>query len=101
VATIIAWQYAIDRLMYHSPALEKLVDRQPLPVIENGKVNRGNLKQVLMTEDELLSQLRQKGVDEFGRVRRSFVEGDGSVSVITDGRTTPAQSGNSVSAVDG
>src|SRR5688500_3152627 len=54
VATIIAWEYAIDRLMFHFPALEILVDRQPLPVLANGKVNRGNLKQVMMTEDELL-----------------------------------------------
>ena len=101
VATIIAWEYGIDRLMFHFPALEKWVDRQPLPVIENGKVNRGNLKQVLMTEDELLCQLRQKGVDDFGRVRRSYIEGDGSVSVITDGGTSSAQSGEPVSAVDG
>ena len=60
-------------------------------MIENGEVLRDNLKQELMSENELLSQLRQKGVDDVSCVKDSFIEGDGHFSVITDQRSTPMQ----------
>jgi uncharacterized membrane protein YcaP (DUF421 family) len=101
VAMIIGWEYALDHLSFHVPVFGKFIDPPPLPVIENGKVNHQNLRKELMSEDELLSQLRQKGVDDVARVRRSFIEGDGHVSVITDERTSPAQGPTAYSGVDG
>ena len=92
VGTIMAWEFALDYLAYHVPSLGSLIERQPLKVIENGQVNRQHLKQELMSVEELLSQLRQKGVDDISLVKRSFIEGDGHISVITDERSTPAQS---------
>lgn len=99
VSTIVAWEYILDWLAYHVPAFGKIIERQPLVVIENGKLNQANLRKELMSEEELLSQIRQKGVDAFERVRRSFIEGDGHVSVITDQMTSPAHSGKSKSGM--
>jgi uncharacterized membrane protein YcaP (DUF421 family) len=62
VATIVGWEYALDYLSFHVPAIGRLIDRQPLPVVEHGAVNRANLRRELMSEEELLSQIRQKGV---------------------------------------
>lgn len=92
VCTIIAWEYILDCLCFFVPAVGKLVDRQPLPVIEQGKLLRDNLRRELMSEDELLSQLRQKGVASIDQVKHSFIEGDGSVSVITNAGQSPSQS---------
>jgi uncharacterized membrane protein YcaP (DUF421 family) len=36
----------------------------------------------MITEDELRSQLRQKGIEEIKDVRVSFLEGDGKLSVL-------------------
>lgn len=91
VATIVACEYAMDYLAFRFPTFGQLVERQPLKLIENGQVHTKNLQQELMTEDELLSQLRQKGVDDVSLVKSSFLEGDGHVSVITDERSTPMQ----------
>src|SRR5688500_5496003 len=84
VATIVGWEYALDYLSFHVPAIGRLIDRQPLPVVEHGAVNRANLSRELMSENELMSQIRQKGVDDVALVRRSFIEGDGHISVITN-----------------
>jgi uncharacterized membrane protein YcaP (DUF421 family) len=99
VATIVGWEYALDYLSFHVPAIGRLIDRQPLPVVEHGAVNRANLRRELMSEEELLSQIRQKGVDDVALIRRSFIEGDGHVSVITNEQAGPHQSVNKQSAV--
>jgi len=91
VATIVACEYAMDYFAFRIPAFGRLVERAPLKLVENGKVNERHLQQELMTEDELLSQLRQKGVDDISLVKSSYLEGDGHVSVITDERSTPMQ----------
>jgi uncharacterized membrane protein YcaP (DUF421 family) len=99
VATIVAWEYALDFLSFHVPAIGRLIDRQPLPVIENGKLNHTNLRRELMSEEELMSHIRQKGVADVTHVKRSFIEGDGHVSVITDGEAGPQQSPTGNSAI--
>jgi uncharacterized membrane protein YcaP (DUF421 family) len=43
VATIVSWEYALDYLSFHVPAIGRLIECQPLPVVENGALNRENL----------------------------------------------------------
>jgi len=90
VLTIMAWEYALDFASFRFPALGKIIQRRPLLVIEKGKVHHRNLHSEFMTEDDLLSQLRQKGVDDITQVKKSFIEGDGHFSVITDDRSKPS-----------
>jgi uncharacterized membrane protein YcaP (DUF421 family) len=101
VATIMFWEYVIDFLSFYIPAFGHLVNRQPLPVVEQGKVNHENLRKELLSEDELMSQIRQKGVDELSHVKQSLIEGDGHISVITDQRTSPAQGTKASAAIGG
>jgi len=50
-----------------------------------------NLRQELITEDELMSQLRQQGVEFLADVKKAYIEPDGSISVITnDSKIRPA-----------
>ena len=81
VGTIIFWNFAIDWLEYHFPAIERLLRPAPLLLIENGKVLRRNMRQELVTMDELLSKLREEGVDGPADVARAFMEPDGNISV--------------------
>lgn len=82
VATIIGWEYFIDWLAYRVPKLGELAERPPLLLIRDGQVIDANLERELITKDDLLSQLRQKGVDDPARVSRCFLEGDGHISVV-------------------
>jgi len=50
-----------------------------------------NLQNVLITHDDLESQLRQKGIDDFSMVARCLLEGDGHISVITNPATNQSQ----------
>jgi uncharacterized membrane protein YcaP (DUF421 family) len=81
VATIIFWNFAIDWLEYHFPAMERLLRPPPLLLIENGEVLRRNMRQELVTMDELLARLREEGVEGPAEVARAFMEADGNISV--------------------
>ncbi|WP_437202736.1 DUF421 domain-containing protein [Planctomicrobium sp. SH664] len=91
IATIIFWEYVLDVMAFHVPFARPLIERPPLLVVEDGKIHPQNLASELMTEADLLSQLRLKGVSDIQSVRQAYIEGDGHVSVITDGRSTPRQ----------
>ncbi len=43
---------------------------------------RQNMRRELITEDGLMSQLREQGVDNLAEVKMAYMEGDGHISVI-------------------
>jgi uncharacterized membrane protein YcaP (DUF421 family) len=82
VGTIFFWNWVIDWLNYRVPALHRLLETPPLPLIENGRLLRRNLRHEYVTLDELESKLREHGVTDFSQVERATMEPDGNVSVI-------------------
>lgn len=82
VSTIIFWSYTFDWLSYKFPWFNRLTEPPPLPLIKDGKMLRKNMRRELITEDELMSQLREQGLDDVGRVKESFMESDGHISVV-------------------
>lgn len=90
VATIAFWAYALDWLGFHSSLVERLIHPAPRELISNGTLNRRNMREELVTLDELMSQIRAQGLDDIGKVKSAFVEGDGQVTVIkADGDPEP------------
>jgi uncharacterized membrane protein YcaP (DUF421 family) len=81
VSVILFWDYAIDALDRRFPRLH-LAMSPPKLLIRDGRMIRRNMDSENMSEEELLSQLRQHGIEELGAVRRAYAEGDGSISVV-------------------
>lgn len=84
VATIVFWSYMLDWLGYHVPALERIVHPPPLLLVENGQLLHGNMRKELVTKDELMTQLREQGVEDLAEVKRARIEGDGRISFVTN-----------------
>lgn len=82
VLTIVFWDYAIDWLAFRFPALRHILQLPPITLVADGKPVDRNLQSELMTMDELMSQLRQQGIDSLEAVKKALLEGDGHVSVI-------------------
>jgi uncharacterized membrane protein YcaP (DUF421 family) len=82
VGTIVAWDYLIDWLGFTFPSLGRLLRPAPLPLVKNGQLLRQNMRKEMITTEELMSLLREQGVESLGEVRRCYLEGDGHVSVI-------------------
>ena len=83
IGTIVFWSYALQWASYHIPAIRKWVDPPPLLLVRHGKMNRRNMRKELITEEELMSQLRLQGAADLSQVKEAHMEGDGRVSVIT------------------
>jgi uncharacterized membrane protein YcaP (DUF421 family) len=82
VSTIIFWSYAFDWLSYKSPWLHRLIEPPPLPLIKDGKLLRKNMRHELITEEELISQIREQGLEDVGEVKEAYMESDGHISVV-------------------
>lgn len=82
VLTIVFWNFAIDWLGYHVPWLTRFTRPEALALIVDGRMLRRNMASEMITDEELLSQLRQQGVESPDEVRRAYLEGDGRISVI-------------------
>lgn len=87
VATIMFWDYLMDWLSFRFPAIRRLLRPSPLLLIKDGEIQRRNLRQEMITIDELMSSLREQGIEKISEVDKAFLEGDGKISVIKQGRS--------------
>jgi uncharacterized membrane protein YcaP (DUF421 family) len=85
VFTIVFWDYALDWLGYRFPMIQRFIRPAPLLLIKEGTILRKNLKEEMISEEELCSQLRQQGVENVEDVKKCYLEGDGKISVIKKG----------------
>jgi uncharacterized membrane protein YcaP (DUF421 family) len=82
--TLIAWSHAFDWLAFRFPSVGRWLDPPPLALIRHGRLQRHHLRQELITEEELTSQLRQQGIEDVRGVKLAFIEPDGHISVIKE-----------------
>ena len=90
VLTILFWSLAVDWIDHKFPQLG-LNSAEPLPLIKDGRLLRKNMDKEQISEAELMSQLRQKGLESARYVKRAYIEGDGHFSVIVDNRRRARQ----------
>jgi uncharacterized membrane protein YcaP (DUF421 family) len=82
VVTIVFWSYTFDWLGYQYPWFSRLIEPPPLLLVRDGKMLRRNMRHELVTEDELLSQIRKHGMDNIDQVKEAYMESDGQISVV-------------------
>lgn len=82
VATILFWSYVLDWAAYQFPAVERMLRAPTLILVENGKILRKNMKAELVTMEELMAQLREKGIENCAQVKKACMEADGMISVV-------------------
>ena len=86
VSTIIFWNYAVDWLSFKSARFRLLIEPPPLPLIKDGNLLRRNMRHELISEAELIGQLREQGISDFAKVKEAYIESDGQISVIERGQ---------------
>jgi len=90
VGTVIFWSYLLNWLGYKIPKFQQFLNPPPLLLVKNGRLILRHLERELITEEELMSQLRQQGVEFLADVKKAYLEADGSISIITsDSKSSP------------
>lgn len=70
-------------LMFRFKKIRILVQSEPLTLIYNGKIIEKNLKDILLTEDELNAAIREHGLSKVEDVSLAIMEADGNISIIS------------------
>ena len=83
ISTIVAWDWIFDWFGFRSPFWKRILEPAPLVLVENGNVIKKHLDQEMLTEDDLLGQLREQGVEDISIVRRCCLESNGHFSLLT------------------
>jgi uncharacterized membrane protein YcaP (DUF421 family) len=87
VGTIVLWDVLLDWLGYRFPLLRRFLRPHALLLIKDGRVQKSNLRKQMISEDELLGELREQGIDSVEKVKASYMEADGHISVIARSKT--------------
>lgn len=99
VGTIFFWDYVLDTLAFLFKPMNRLLNGEPLLLIEAGKLNRKNLRKEMLLTEDVMEQLREQGIADMSEVKRCYLEADGHFSVIKyahDGAPHPAKDGEGV-----
>ena len=81
VGTLVFWNVLTNWLNFRLPGFRSFAEPSPLLLIRDGKVLEGNMRREMLTHDELMSKLRQHGLEGPEEVRWAYMESDGQVSV--------------------
>ena len=82
ISTLIFWSLALDWLSFRFPRIRQFTYPNPLVLVRDGKMIKEHLRKELITDEELMAQVRLQGIEEIANVRASYLEGDGHISVI-------------------
>ena len=84
VGTLAAWSYFIDWMSFRYPWFARFAEPRVVVLVRDGAIVQANLRQEMLTQEELESQIRQNGIEDIRQVKRARLESDGHISVIAE-----------------
>jgi uncharacterized membrane protein YcaP (DUF421 family) len=93
ITTIVLWDFFLDWLGFKFTIIDRYLTPNPLLLIKDGRIIKKNLEKEYISEDELMSQLREQGIDDISVVREGYLESNGHFSVLTRSKR-PRKKGN-------
>ena len=80
--TIVLLNLGVVRFLYRHPKLDRRIEGEPVVLVKDGRLLRGNLERELITEEELLAAIHRQGVDRFDACDEVILETSGVISVL-------------------
>jgi uncharacterized membrane protein YcaP (DUF421 family) len=85
VSTIATLQVFTSYLSFRSKQARRVLEGDPVVIVERGEIVRENLKRERMTQDEVAEEMRQQQISSFDEVEWAILESNGSISFIKKG----------------
>jgi uncharacterized membrane protein YcaP (DUF421 family) len=83
VSTLIAVDIGLSVWKHRSPAVRRILDGQPVVVLENGSFLPKHLDKERVEKDDVLTSARERlGIDSLDDIRHAVLEESGGISVI-------------------
>jgi uncharacterized membrane protein YcaP (DUF421 family) len=71
-------------LSYRLPRFRRVLDGEPVILLENGNPLESNLRRERISLGELAAQARERNIADLGSVRYAVLETSGTISFLTD-----------------
>jgi uncharacterized membrane protein YcaP (DUF421 family) len=82
VATMATMQVLTSYLSFRSRRARKILEGEPIVVVERGRLVEHNLVRERMTADEVAEEMRQQQISSLDQVEWGILEANGSISFI-------------------
>lgn len=94
IFTIVSCEIISSFLAFKSPRLRTLMYGTPSILIEKGKMNKKEMEEQRFNVNDLMEELRNRGIYNLSEVDYVIMETNGSVSVILNSENRPATPGD-------
>lgn len=94
ITTIVLWDWFFDWLGFKSTFFSRILEPEGLVLVKNGRIVRRDMERELISEEDLMSQLRQQGIEDLSEVKQVILESNGHFSVITKNTGAKKQASN-------
>ncbi len=81
ILSLISFEVVASYLCLKSRKIRRFVSGRPIVIIQNGKINQKEMKELRFSADDLMSQLRQNGIFKVSDVDFAVVETTGKLSL--------------------
>lgn len=82
ILTLLCLTMALSVLTMKSVKFRAILCGRPSIIVENGKLRQGEMRKNRFTLDELMEELRMKGVTDLSTVKYAILETNGQLSVL-------------------
>jgi uncharacterized membrane protein YcaP (DUF421 family) len=82
IATLVFWNVLIDWATWRFRAVEKLFAASRLVLVRDGRRHRRNMRREFITDAELMSKVREQGLEDLSKVKLMLLEPDGEISLV-------------------
>ena len=85
---LLALEVGSSVILIRIPRLKTLVSARPTMIMKNGTLNQAALREMRMSIDELISEVRQQGLTSLAQVDYAILEKDGKMTIIPKAQYT-------------
>ncbi|MDD3024355.1 MAG: DUF421 domain-containing protein [Syntrophomonadaceae bacterium] len=89
LATLAILEYLMGYLALKNQTLSQLITGKPVILIDNGKIVKENMAKEKFNLDDLLQELRKRGIRNIAEVEKGILESCGGFSVIMNEQDEP------------
>jgi uncharacterized membrane protein YcaP (DUF421 family) len=80
--TLLAANYLLNVVTFRSSVADRIVNGEPVPLIANGELQKGNLDRQTISVEELSAMARKQGFRDLGGVQEAMLETSGTISLL-------------------
>lgn len=82
MSTLVVLNYLMSQAQFRSKTLKRFLSGEAEVLIRDGQPDQRLMKKERITEDDIVSSLREKGIDGMDKVRLGYLEDDGKISAL-------------------